>query len=761
MHSKPSTLPTVAVAITVRILAGSTEDLSNPALRKGQRRWWIQRTDGADRPWLDIGQHPGAEPCEFTVDLVPGGRYLVGVGHATRVKFEAPSVPCTMAVDPSTGTARVSGAKPTLSVVPSTGSQGSERPAFHVKNAPIGSIARGQTYHDAATAFRDLGTMVDDGQIAADDVASGRVAVTKGAWPVASYPPPAPPVVDSAPVVSSAATVVRWEGDPDGLGFTHTTGATVRRGPSDAKRWVGRTTDGREQAFPSLNPATRFSLDQDPYPEGDSALRLETDTDTDTDRVVESLLSNEPTPTDTMRTTIEEAARVRALQNTARITEGLRHGGQPLTSKPTAPDFTWNTAEHAVSDVAVDRIRDDERYLANLGLVMPPPVVTFGGAVNQTGRDNLRLSHVEWSSEPLSVDTLDAVIANVRAEDRADFTARLGSMRMLQDGSIGVGMAGLVVPEQAALRQLVALYPRTLPRAGEVMSVLPPEVRAKVWNDGAGRDRDDDEVVVRTRTAGGDRRAAFAVVSTGYTPCDADEVARVTRDALRRVEGGGTARGEAHYNPGTTGLTVDAVWHADHVVDFAAGDIFKMGVRVESHDNGGGAVRVRLVAWRNLCFNLIITSETAATLARVVHRGNPHDMTRRLAEGIEHVMQAAGPFVRRWGHVRATPLESLLVESSGSRDLDLRAIFAEIAGGKVDPTGDLPTVRPGAIPKLADSVGDRDAFIAACLRSYAVEPNGSLADVLNAMTGLHREKVALPVLRTAEEQAGRLLTAWS
>ena len=585
-------------------------------------------------------------------------------------------------MDPDTGTSTVVSSRlaaeimagPVLTVVPKE----TEQPAYHVKGAPIGSLARGNTYDSSEAAFRALGRMVDAGQVTTGDVAVGLIVVRPGAWPVASYPPPAPPVVDEpAPFVAVVDRLVSTV-DP-------VVPAPLPRPGEPGSPWVK-----------------------------------------------------------------------------APVTDGAPSG------------FTWETRAETVSSVAVARITEDERYLADLGLAMPPPVRTFGGTVNSIGRANVQASRNAWEHEPRTLDTMGSVADAIRSEARRDQTVELGILYMQDDGKLGTfdrnvspnaplrdlaytDIDGGLRLEETALRDLVALYPRTLIRAGAFLSACPAPVRAKAWNEARGNARDLDSVVLRKRTTEDGKRSAFAVVSPGYTACDADVVAQWTAAALERVPGGTTARGGAVYDPATTRLTTDAIWHADNVVDFAAGDVFKMGVRVTSADDGSGAIRVNLVAWRNLCFNLLITSQTAANMARIVHRGDQWTMIQRLQAGIEHAARGAAPFLARWGHLRNLPIEAAIENPSTSVHLNLRALISGLAGASDE---DLPTVRPSFLPANLESTGDPKAFIDACLASYRHEPNGTLADVINAITGLHRERVLIPVLAAAQSNAGILVDAW-
>ena len=430
---------------------------------------------------------------------------------------------------------------------------------------------------------------------------------------------------------------------------------------------------------------------------------------------------------------------------------------------PSGPSFTFDVDAHKRSDVAVARITGDERLILDtFGLALPPPVVELGGVVNETGRDNLRKSHAEWKDEPRTVDTLAAISRAVRAEDRRDVPVLRSDLRMDDEGRL----AGMYT-EDGGLRSATGLFADTLPGAARVLAVMPAPLRAVVWNEQHARSArlteagEPTRAVLRTRRVGtGEDRSLFAVVSDGYTAVDADVVADVTRAALDRVPGGREARGAAVYNPDSTTLRVDALWHADHVHNFGAGDVFKGGIVVKSHDGGGGAIRVEAAFWRNLCYNLIVIGQGRANVARVIHTGDRDSMIRRLAEGIQHVGRGMQPFLQRWGHLRNRDVSSVMAKPSQDSALNLRAVFRAIAGAPVDK--DLPMVDPRALPEGVAIDGiRRDTLVEALLSAHRVEGGTSLADVVNAVTRLHSDtRVPVPVVRLAEEAAGSLVLAW-
>lgn len=447
---------------------------------------------------------------------------------------------------------------------------------------------------------------------------------------------------------------------------------------------------------------------------------------------------------------------------------------------PAAPDQgaaplvqSYTAREHEFTQASADRVRAEEQHLASVaGLVLPPPVVQLGGTINSTGRENLARSHQDWASDPRTIDSCETLIERVKREQRIDVPiGRACDVSMCDDGSIRcVGWNQPLSLEENALRALVSDHSSVLPRAGQLMTLLPPPVRAAVWNAQVPTSLSTAPRVLRTRSCPGEGpgRAVFAAVSPGYAPLDADQVAGVVRDALLRVDGGAEARGEIGYNPGNTSTRIDALFHANNTVNFAAGDVFKLGARISTSDDGGGAVRVALLVWRNGCYNLIVVTCTQATLARVVHRGDRSAMVAAVQRGVRRVLDAGAPMLQRWGYMRGRPVTSVIANPSGDTATNVRALLAEFAGiRKQDkdglPTDGLPTLIAGAIPDgvMLDPAGiERDVLCEMLFRGWSAEPGDTLADVTNAVTRLHREPIPVGLLRSAEEAAGTLTMGW-
>ena len=402
-----------------------------------------------------------------------------------------------------------------------------------------------------------------------------------------------------------------------------------------------------------------------------------------------------------------------------------------------------------VSTIAAERIAADQAHLKAHGIALPPPVYTAGTRVVELGRSNFRASHQEWAGQAPVVEGLQGIIDAVRSEDRQDVAidAR-GDLRMRDDGSLAFGSEVLAL-EEVALKGLAGLFGDTLPGAGRLLTVLDPERRARLVNEQIERSaRIGEGIKLRTRMVNGTRQV-FALVGPNYGSCDADKLAELFTSAIRSA-GMDTARGEVTYNPTTTDLRVNALWHADHVVDLAAGDVFKAGINFRANDAGGGSIQGRVDFWRNRCLNLIIIGKGSAPLFRVVHRGSMRKVQTRIRQGLKKAEGALNPFLNRWGYLRQTEV------------MDFKTIREAIAEAK--PTNQVQTAKTalGALldMKLAgvDWPVRRDAMVEMALRGWQAEPGLTLADMVNAITRVHEEGALLaPQLEAVETSAGALM----
>lgn len=412
---------------------------------------------------------------------------------------------------------------------------------------------------------------------------------------------------------------------------------------------------------------------------------------------------------------------------------------------PKIGSFTYTSGEQEFNADSAARIKADDAHLRSFGIVLPPPVVQLGGVVNETGRENLARSHAEWAATPLTVDAMGSIVHMVNREARQDeLVGARGRLRMNDAGQLYDPESGRPAfdIEEHAWKQMVGLSSDIFPRMAEGLALMDAPLRAKVWNEQVGKSaRADRPVVLRTRaTRGG--RAVFAGVSEKYEAFDADRVAETVRDALRQLPGGEDARGEVMYRPEDATLQIDALWHADKVANFAAGDVFKYGARIQTNDAGGGSIRVSALVMRNLCYNLIVVATKETEVERIRHMGDESLWADRIAEAVRRVSEIGAPFIERWGYARTIRLADLLppekVSESAQENVHTAAVLL-------------------AENRSLNWGGSRDAVVDAIDSAWKFEEGSSYADLLNAITRIHAAQVPVPVLRAAEQNAGRLL----
>jgi hypothetical protein len=380
-----------------------------------------------------------------------------------------------------------------------------------------------------------------------------------------------------------------------------------------------------------------------------------------------------------------------------------------------------------VSQVAVERIQRDEAAAVRAGFAMRPPVYAPGTRVLPLGDDNLRLERVRVERMPQFADSAGRVAAAIAAEQRMDVAIDAADLRMTDDGFLSV-------PWQGA-RYRVGIeadaFPQFCERGGfgvgtrYLADLCGAPLRAHNVNEqlttrGAGR------LVLRTRRGHEGGRALFATVTPKYTAVDTDVVLGSVVPLLA------DARTELRYDG--TGAKATALWMPDRVVDMAAGDVFKAGVRISTDDTGRGKIRISAVLFRNLCLNLIIIDEAEVETFASIHRGARERILAGVQTGITAALGKIDHFLTAWGKARSTPVSS--VKETLARWVKDRAL-----------------VVPGR------SQDDRDQAVEAMLRAWRKEPGNTLADAVNAVTRAAHENPMWGVdwQEEIERQASRLI----
>lgn len=389
----------------------------------------------------------------------------------------------------------------------------------------------------------------------------------------------------------------------------------------------------------------------------------------------------------------------------------------PDDDPPTAPP----AAAATVSPLALARIRRDEAWLADAGFALKPPVYAPGTRVLPVGDANFATERRRVEGLPPFPGAAAAVATAVALERRRDVPLALSAVAMSENGHLVLDGTEYAV-EHGAFLQL-ALQTGFGMGARYLTERCSPELRAQNVNHQLAK-HPDKSLVFRTRAERGEeRRRIFATVTKGYAACDTDLVLDAVRPSLS------DARAELVYDG--SGVTATALFMPDHIVDLAAGDVFKAGVRVRTDDTGRGRVRIAAVLWRNRCLNLLIIDEGEVETVSEVHRGDPARILAAVGEGVEAARGKVAHFLDAWGHARTV---------------------------KVDPT---ETIRRWVAEKKVTPQSEklRDQLVEAILTAWYVEPGETLADAVNAVSRAAHEtpSFTMDYREQLERQAARLV----
>ena len=430
--------------------------------------------------------------------------------------------------------------------------------------------------------------------------------------------------------------------------------------------------------------------------------------------------------------------------------------GKPIyTSQPeaerTSGHVTYTAAHVQVDAAAEERVKRHQAHVEKFGIAMAPPLYAPGFVTEKLGGDNFHISHTEHKGMPLTVDGLQGIRESVKAEKRRDLVIYPQRLRMAPNGLLfredGIrnadGTPKTIVLEDNGLRQLCARLNDQFPRAADFLKVLDPADRAEAFNKQIIKVDKEFEIKARTRTPLGVTPSVYAMVGKSYSAFDADRIADVLAEPFRALNAefgeANAPRGMAMYKPDDSSMRVDAIWHADSIVNLAAGDVFKAGLRFRSSDSGGGSIKADLLVWRNLCKNLIIIDKKSVEVLRRTHRGSMDGIVVDLTAATERAKEFISGFAQDWGFLRAAPIS------------------------KVEIYGETYSTVPEALRALVDQgridgMTANAASVEALLSGWSREPGNTLADIINAVTrAAHESKFGIDKQEKIEKSAGELV----
>lgn len=378
-------------------------------------------------------------------------------------------------------------------------------------------------------------------------------------------------------------------------------------------------------------------------------------------------------------------------------------------------------AAGAVSEVALQRIVHQEALARQAGFSLAAPLYSPGTKVETAGEDRFRLERRRIEDLPRFDDAANDVINVIRSENREDIRLSTTDFQMTNRGTILVDSLDEFGIEKPAFAQLANLM--SFGSGTRYLSTRAPDQRA--MNVNRELSHCDREVVFRTRGQGGARRI-YACVTPTYAPVDADTVLQATMATRELAE----ANAELAYDG--NGVQATAIWMPDTIVDLAAGDIFKSGIRISTNDVGRGRIRISATLWRNLCLNLIVVDAADSVTLSAVHRGDPNRVLTQLGDGIREAKGKLQGFLEAWGVARKTPVNAkeLLRSWVTKKRLKLPSRSAE----------------------------ERDRSVELLLSQWRHEPGDDLASCVNAVTrSAHADDWPIDIQHHLEREASRLV----
>lgn len=378
----------------------------------------------------------------------------------------------------------------------------------------------------------------------------------------------------------------------------------------------------------------------------------------------------------------------------------------PDAGRPTVATVMQLSDEGSVSDAA--KARHDQLAAdleAALGLTLGPRTYGAGVVLGETGVRRFHASYDAWAARPDFDAACADVATKVKAEHRKDHVVRPLDVAMNADGTLTMGGAGLRM-EEAGFKMLLAQVTRgtklrwsrffggddislVFPRAYQIMAVMPPDLRATVWNTMVKDAAKNQRLMFRTRQPDGQSmRSLFAVASESYGAYDADKVLGL----LGKVLAGSGAKGSIVYDPRSTNLYANASWHADRVFDVSSGDVMGLSLSFRSNDARGGAIVAHASA--ECGFGRVTFGKD---LCRIRHIGASitYRAGQELHGAIGQARVAFDGFLSDWGHMSGGALAGVRVygaaHATASEVIDamIKAGACKIPGMDDEATGRL------------------------------------------------------------------------
>jgi len=434
---------------------------------------------------------------------------------------------------------------------------------------------------------------------------------------------------------------------------------------------------------------------------------------------------------------------------------------EPITTpEPVSPPVTHREAVSAGVDAeGAARSTTDLLALQASGFAPARPYFDRGTPVIGMGVDNARASAREHEAKPRVGEAVQAFVDHVASENRRDVVYPLSRLLMRSTGQLsGDNPAGWTVEPQA-LPQLASRLGIEQP---SFLNHVWPDLRAQVWNQhiatavrhpkstcpethpayGRLGARADNQVMCRLRDDTNGDPSLWAALSERYTPFDVDRIAQALEIGMR---GQPDARCEIQYDG--TGATFDVLFHSDvEPARYVAGEFFKVGLRVRTSDSGGGSVNIGLLAYQNLCLNLICIDVGEYQLDRLRHMGDVDKLADRFRKAIETGNSKLSHFLRAWGY--ATDAALCESTSDGYRPTEALRLLDEMETETISEADLLTGIFTGLAKSKQVNLGKRD--LPGLVAAHARDTSGAVQ-----VAPVTRASIVNAITRHAHEHVGR------
>ena len=383
---------------------------------------------------------------------------------------------------------------------------------------------------------------------------------------------------------------------------------------------------------------------------------------------------------------------------------------------------------------------------AALGMTMGPDPYSAGVVMGEAGVKRFHASYDAWAARPEFPDACSTVAARIVAENRRDVMVCARDVTMNDDGTMTRG-GGLLRMEEAGFKMLLSQVLRAtklhwsryfggddislvFPRAYQLMAVMPPDLRAAVWNRMVQDAKPGHRLMWRTRQpAGQSMPSVYAVTSETYGVFDGDRVLATIGSAL--TDAG--ARGSIMYDARRTDLMANASWHADRVFDVSTGDVMGLSVSFRSNDARSGSITAHASA--ECGFGRFTYG---SELLRMRHVGSGGSMNYKargaLREAVGRARVAFDGFLSDWGHLSGS-IDA--IDLYGGRHAHgLAVLEAMVDAGAV------------SVPGMDD-----DAMKKMLVRAWAADMGGTLTHVARALGRAGQDASLTPEGMDAMERA--------